>query len=222
MSPITHIDYSSKEKTFICGSIEGNLYIYKLNNYVPEFIKGLYLFDEEITSIYINDNLNMFCVSSKDGFINLHVLPSFDLVRTIYLNKKDNDKYFNKDTNSYRLFANNIFLSNFPLPCITAFINSNKLFISYTINGKLISEVNECDNSYKIKSPIIYTNHNFQDILIYGTNDGLIKLRKFPEMDLLNKIEVFPNKEINAICISPDKKYCYIWSSGNVIGVIRV
>ena len=222
LSPITHIDYSSKEKTFICGSIEGNLYIYKLNNYVPEFIKGLYLFDEEITSIYINDNLNMFCVSSKDGFINLHVLPSFDLVRTIYLNKKDNDKYFNKDTNSYRLFANNIFLSNFPLPCITAFINSNKLFISYTINGKLISEVNECDNSYKIKSPIIYTNHNFQDILIYGTNDGLIKLRKFPEMDLLNKIEVFPNKEINAICISPDKKYCYIWSSGNVIGVIRV
>ena len=222
LSPITSIDYYAKEKLFLFGSKHGNLYIYKLSDYNMKFQKGLYLFDEEITSISINDNLNMFCVSSKDGFINLHILPSYDLVRTIYLNKKENNKYHN--INGNKLFANNIFLSNFPLPCITAYINSKKLFLSYTINGKLISEINECDDSYKLKDPIVYTNNNFQDILIYGTNDGLIKIRKFPEMTLINSISVFQNKkeEINALCVSYDKKYCYVWSSGNVIAVIKV
>jgi WD40 repeat protein len=219
LSPITSVAYSVKDKFFLCGSKDGNLYMYKLNGYKMEFKKGLYLFDDEITSISINDNLNMFCLSSKGGFINLHILPSCDLVRTIYLNKNPNNNNNNIDEN--KLFANNIFLSNFPLPCITAYINSKKTFISYTINGKLINEINECDNSYKLKDPIIYTNHSFQDILLYGTNDGFIKIRKFPEMELINSISVFPNKEINAVCVSHDKKYCYVWSVGNVIAVIK-
>ena len=220
LSPITCIEYCAKEKLFLCGSVDGNLYIYKLNDYNFEFKKGLYLFDDEITSISINENLNMFGVSSKDGFINLHILPSCDLVRTIYLNKKSNNKYNTLDSNI--LFANNIFLSNSPLPSITVYISSIKTFISYTINGQFISEIKEIGNSYKLKSPIIYTNNNFQDILIYGTNDGFIKLRKFPEMILVNSIEPFPSQEINEVCISYDKKYCYVWSYGNVIAVIKV
>ena len=221
LSPITSIGYSVKEKFFLCGSKDGNLYMYKLNEYKIEFLKGLYLFDDEITSISINDNLNMFCVSSKGGFINLHILPSCDLVRTIHLNKKTNDKN-NNNIDKNKLFANNIFLSNYPLPCITAYINSKKVFISYTINGKLINELSECDNSHKLKDPIMYTNHSFQDILIYGTNDGFIKIRKFPEMVLINSISIFPNKEINALCVSHDKKYCYAWSQGSVIAIIKV
>ena len=213
LSPITVIEYSIKEKLFLCGSLDGILYLYKINNYIPENKGRLYLFDDEITSISINDNLNMFCVSSKDGFINLHILPSCDLVRTIYLNKNNKNKSI--------LFANNIFLSNYPLPCITAYINSEKSFISYTINGKLINEINEKNNSCKLKSPILYTNNNFQDILIYGTSDGFINIRKFPEMILINSIEVFPKKEINSLCISQDKKHIYAWSSENIIVVIK-
>ncbi len=68
----------------------------------------------------------------------------------------------------------------------------------------------------------MYTNHSFQDILIYGTNDGFIKIRKFPEMVLINSISIFPNKEINALCVSHDKKYCYAWSQGSVIAIIKV
>ena len=160
----------------------------------------------------------MFCLGSKDGFINLYILPSCELVRTIYLNKKsDNNNIMDNE-----IFANNLFLSNYPLPCITAYISSKKLFISYSINGKLINKINECDNSYRLKNPIIYTNNNFQDILIYGTNDGFIKIRKFPEMILINSISIFQNKEINSLCLSHDKKFCYVWNEGNIIAVIKV
>ena len=116
---------------------------------------------------------------------------------------------------------------NLPHPCVifllhlTLYINSKRLFKSYTINGEFICDINECDDSSKIKSPIIYTNNSFQDILIYGTNDGFIKIRKFPEMTLINSVKVFPGEEINTICVSPDKKHCYVWSSSNIIAVIK-
>ena len=217
-SPITIIECSKEQPILFCGTFEGILYIYELKSNSLKLLKTLNLFEDEITSISINDTLNMFCVSSKDGFINLFILPSLDLVRIINLNKNDNSK--NKKQNM--IYANNIFLSNFPLPCIVSYINSKKAFISYTINGKFINEIKENNNSYIIKSPIIYKANNFEDILIYGTNDGLIKLRKFPEMLLINSIEVFPNKVINEICISQDKKYCYVWSSGNIIALVKV
>ena len=120
-----------------------------------------------------------------------------------------------------KLYANNIFLSSSPLPCITLYIKSKKLFKSFTINGEFICEINETDNSYKIKNPIIYTNNSFQDILLYGTNDGFIKFRKFPEMTLINSIKIFPGEEINTICLTPNKKYLYVWSSENVIAIVK-
>jgi hypothetical protein len=216
-SPITTIECSKEKPLLICGNYEGILNIYEFKSNSLKFFNSLNIFEDEITSISINDTLNMFCVSSKDGFINLFIIPTLDLVRIINLNKNDNNT--NKKQNM--IFANNIFLSNFPLPCIVSYANSKRAFISYTINGKFINEIKENNNSYIIKSPIMYKANNFQDILIYGTNDGLIKLRKFPEMLLINSIEVFPNKMINEICISQDKKYCYVWSSGNIIAVVK-
>ena len=213
-SPIITIEIDKKQKSLFCGTKNGNLLYYKLNENIIEYKKCLNLFDDEILSISINETLNMFAVSSRDGFINLHILPSFKLVRTICLNK-------NKENYEELIYADNIFLSSSPLACITLYINSKKLFKSYTINGEIISEIKETGDSCKIKSPIIYTNYYFQDILLYGTNDGFIKLRKFPEMTLINSIEVFPGEEINTICISPDKKYCFVWSFGNVIAVIK-
>ena len=213
-SPIITMEMPKNEKYLLCGTKDGILFSYKLNEKTIEHKKSLYLFDDEIISISINETLNMFAVSSKDGFINLHILPSFNLVRTFCLNKK------NKKENNI-LYADKIFLSSSPLACITLYISSKNIFQSFTINGQFICEVNETDSSSKIKSSIVYTNNNFQDILIYGTNDGLVKIRKFPEMTLLHSIEVFPGEEINTISLSPDKKYCFVWGSGNVIAVLK-
>ena len=213
-SPIITMEFAKSEKLLFCGTRDGTLILYKLSEKNIEYKKSLYLFNDEILSISINDKLNMFAVSSRDGFINLHILPSFNLVRTIYLNLNI------KEEKSF-LHADNIFLSNSPLACITIYISSKKIFKSYTINGEFICEIKESNDSYKIKSPIIYTNNNFQDILIYGTNDGFIKIRKFPEMTLINSVEVFPENEINMICLSPDKKYCFVWSSDKAIAILK-
>ena len=213
-SPITTMEISKNEKFLLCGTRDGTLISYKIIEKNLEYKRSLYLFNDEIKSISINEKLNMFAVSSKDGYINLHVLPSFKLVRTIYLNLNTNGE-------KSILYADNIFLSNFPLACITLYISSQKIFKSYTINGEFICEVKESDDNYKLKSPLLYTNNNFQDILIYGTNNGFIKLRKFPEMTLIHSIEVFPGDEINMVSLSPDKKFCFVWSSENAIAILK-
>ena len=215
-SPITIMKISRNEKFLLCGTKDGILISYKLNEKNIEHKKSLYLFDDEVTSIAISENLNMFAASSKDGFINLHILPTYKLVRTICLNTNKSENESNEI-----IYADNIFLSGSPLPCLVLYISSKKLFKSFTINGEFICEINETDDSSTIKSPIIYTNSNFQDILLYGTNYGLIKIRKFPEMTLINSIAVFPEKEINTISLSPDKKICCVWSSDNTIALLK-
>jgi len=62
---------------------------------------------------------------------------------------------------------------------------------------------------------------NFQDFLIYGTDDGYVKIRSFPGMKLVNSIKPFEGQEIKALELSPDKRFCYIWSHKDKIAVIK-
>ena len=50
----------------------------------------------------------MFATTARDGYVMLHILPSLELVRSIKI--------------SNNLFANNIYLSNSPLPCLTIYL----------------------------------------------------------------------------------------------------
>ena len=62
---------------------------------------------------------------------------------------------------------------------------------------------------------------SFCDYIIYGTDDGLVKIRSFPDMNLINYYKPFDCFEIVCLEISFDKRYCYAWSRGGEIAVIR-
>ena len=123
--------------------------------------------------------------------------------------------------NGELIFANNIFLSSSPLPCFIVFISSKKLFIIYDINGKYIGEVEESEDTKKINDPIIFKNLEFQEFLIYGTDDGYVKIRNFPNMKMINMIKPFEGQEVKTLELSLDKRYCFTWSHGNKIAVIK-
>ena len=72
------------------------------------------------------------------------------------------------------------------MSCVTVFISSIKLFKTYSINDIQLFENNESGkNTYMTNSMIIY-DLNIQKILIYGTNNGFIKIRKLSDMTLIN------------------------------------
>ena len=219
--PVVVMEMSFDEKYLLCGTKKGFIITYLVNNNNFIIKAKLFYHNEEITSISINDDLNMFATSSKDGCIMLHTLPNFKLVRTIkisinklnYQNKTDeNEKEF--------IFGNSIFLSKNPIPCITVFISSKSLFKTYSINGTPLFENNESTNSSVIKSSMIIHDLNFQDYLIYGTNNGFIKIRKFPDMTLIKTIEFLDGQPIETFALSQDHRYCYTYSGGENIAII--
>ena len=87
----------------------------------------LYDHNDEITCINHNKRLNMFCTTSKDGFLNVYIYPS-KLMTSI---KNPNGNYFNI-----------AFLSSNPFPSIIAFEEKNYELFSYSINGFFIKKVN--------------------------------------------------------------------------------
>ena len=213
-SCITIMEISNNENYLLCGTKEGLLFSYKINKTKIELKKNLFIHSEPIISISINDTLKMFATSSKDGYIMLYTLPNFTLARSIYIPSLFKDE-------SEFLYADNVFLSNSPLPSITIFIGKKKLFKIFTINGHFIQDIKEEENVNCIKSPIVFTSYDYQDYLINGTNNGIIKIRKFPELELIHSIMPFKNeKSIQSLCLSLDQRYCFAWSSSNEIAVI--
>ena len=241
---------SKDEKLLLCGAKDGNIFGYEVNGKILKMKNIIDSHTDEITSISINDTLNMFASASLDGYIMVYILPSMKLVRAIHIsslkqkiknninehsiinnaneiNQNHNDKKSELDKECFEeykeqdcLYADNIFLSSSPLPCIAAFISKRRIFRTYTINGELINEIEETENSSKINSPIIYKNLNFQEFLVYGTNDGYIKIRAFPKMNLINSIKLYENSEIKALAFSNDKRYFYSWGKGDILNLI--
>ena len=233
--PIVCLEMSKDENLLLCGAKDGNIFAYEVNGKILTFKCTIDSHTEEITSIFINDTLNMFASTSLDGYIMIYILPSMKLVRAIHIsslkqrikiqnpndkkNKLDNE-FFEEYKEQDCLYADNIFLSSSPLPSIAIFISKRRIFRTYTINGELINEIKETEKSSKINSPVIYKNLNFQEFLVYGTNDGYIKIRDFPKMNLINMIKIYENNEIKALTFSKDKRYCYCWGKGDILNLI--
>ena len=222
--PVIVMEISKDENLLLCGTIYGFIIAYQIeyiNNNSSihlNLIKKLYDHYSSINSISINDTLNMFATSANDENAYLYLLPTFEIFRAIKVyNKYEEIK--NKE-NELLIITNNVFLSSSPLPCITIFISSKKIFKSYTINGEYICE-NKENNSNEIKCYNIFHDLGFNDYLIYGTDDGMVKIRSFPHMNLINSYNPFEYAEIICLEISLDKRYCYAWSKGGEIAVIK-
>ena len=148
-------------------------------------------------------------------------MPTFEVFRVFKVSELNKIGNY-EDSYEEKLFiANNVFLSNCPLPCVSIYIKSKRVFKSYTVNGEYIGENQETDNTNKIKCSIIFNDLSFSDYLIYGTDDGMIKIRSFPDMNLINKYQAFESNEVECLEISFDKRYCYAWSKGGEISVIK-
>ena len=96
----------------------------------------------------------------------------------------------------------------------------NKL-ITYSINGGFVSNYIEEDKIGHINSPILFQGTDFNDYLIYGTDEGFVNIIKLPELTLINKIKPYINERIKILELSKDKRFCYIWSDNDKIFIIK-
>ena len=215
--PVVVMEISKNEDLLICGTMYGFIVAYQIeyinnnSNIKLNLIKKLYDHNSSINSISINDNLNIFATCANEENIYLYLLPTFEVFRVIKISEKN---FGNNYDENELLVANNVFLSNCPLPCLSIFINSKRTFKIYTINGEYIGENQETNSTNSIKCSIIFNDFTFCDYVIYGTDDGMVKIRSFPDMNLINTYSSLECYEIACLELSLDKRYCYAWSKG--------
>jgi hypothetical protein len=206
---ITAMEISKDEKCLICGTDKGFILRFKINKNELELKNYISLDTEEIVSLSLNDALNMVAASSRDGYVNLLTLPNLKVVRSIYISTS-----FKYETEI--LYAENVFLSSSPLPCVTVYIANKFLLKTYTINGNLMENV-EIKEHNKLISPYVFSDLDFQDYLIYGLDSGVVKIRKLPGLELAHSFNPFKeeNKKIGCLCLSKDQKSCFVWETSS-------
>jgi hypothetical protein len=201
LSPITHIKIDFSETFLICTNTIGTLYVFTINNANKgEWFLNKKIQDnqKEITAIAINENLNIFVTCDKDGIINIYTLPKCKLINSYKLNESILPKYhttnypsFSRSIsniyiyNSLNIYANEIIISQSPLPCIIIHIGSRKSLLIFSINFHFIKEVNL---NYEIVPNGIkkYTDYFSKDYLfIYNKNESTIDVYDLIDFDVI-------------------------------------
>jgi len=230
-SLITSLEIDKEEKYLIYGTMQGSIIIYSLNyNLYKEnknFIKFKKIFKSHnnypISSISINNDLNLFADCAYDGYVNIYALSSysnFEIINSIYI-----------DTSIYNFTLDYVFLSAQPLASIVLYSNEKCQFKCFSINGTNLksaetdthltsNKFNEyyLDMDESMTSPIIFTDYMFNDYLIYIFKKNYVLIREFPSMKIamaLNPTRDNINEELSMLCISNDNKYLYIMEQKN-------
>ena len=82
-----------------------------------------------------------------------------------------------------------------------------------TLNGAFVSEEKSENNSKYITCSKIIQSLTSQEFLIYGTDNGYIKIRRFPDMKFIgDNLKVTNGEPIETLAISEDNRYCFAWS----------
>jgi WD40 repeat protein len=151
-----------------------------------------------ITSLSYNPSINVWGSSCKDGYIHLYTFPTNKKISSIsfYLSQKLSN-------------VDHLFISSSPLASFVIYAKESMCFYSYAINGFFLCKENEND---EIHSPRMFSDKNYCDYLLYGTNSGNVVIREFPNMEKIAYIEVAKGKVINCVDISEDKNVIYAYA----------
>ena len=131
----------------------GELGIYKNGHLIDELMDH----NDEISHIFYNKRLNMFAVTSKDGFIYVYIIPN----KLFSVIKHPDNRYFKK-----------VYLSSNPFPTIVAYDEGNKSLTSYSLSGIMIKKVKIKENGDIYISPLfnIYGGTFKDELKIYSEN----------------------------------------------------
>ena len=168
MSPITIMKIDQSETFLFCVNKIGCIFIYSNNrdNKIEwDLNKVIQDNQKEITSFDLNENLNIFITSDKEGYINLYTFPKCKLFNSFRINEnqllsnnilKDNINNNSSITSSSEsnitifssqndYYADIVIISQSPLPAIIFYIHSKKILSVFSINFHYINSKNDIE-----------------------------------------------------------------------------
>jgi WD40 repeat protein len=218
---ITSLEVSQDEKYIVFGNDKGILVIIENSSTTnfdnnEKYLKILNIVPSHpghiINSISINSDLNLFADYSYDNYVHIYALPKCNKINSVFI----------KDSNT---FMDYLFLSAQPLASIILYSNKSAEFKCYNINGHDLN-VKQNDKDLLVKtiinnndeamiSPVMFTNSEFSDYLLYVFRNQFVLLRKMPLMDIVFKINFERDEFITSVNLSLNKEYIYVVDDKN-------
>jgi hypothetical protein len=149
------------ETFLICANKIGNVFIFvnKQDKIEWSMYKIISDNEKEITSLDLNENLNIFITSDKEGYNNIYTFPQCKLFNSfkiklnevqLPINNNQNDtnnssiasrseSNMNINISQNELYADIVIISNLPLPTLIFYIRLKKCLCVYSINFHLIT-----------------------------------------------------------------------------------
>ena len=163
----------------LLGDQNGNLFLLKKQSQFKYILlKIINDHTQEIQYITFNSHINCFATTSKDGFVNFYLVPSFTLLNSFEVTK---DSPIDK-----------VFIFHTPLYCFVAFNEQNKSLICHSINIDQVLFEYEPDEEKNliIKCPVMIEKRNANEYLAFVNEKNEIIVLTIPELNEFKKCSV--------------------------------
>ena len=231
ISPVTIMKMDESETFLICANKIGCIFVYSINkqNKIEWSLKEIIQDNQkEITSLDINENLNIFATSDKEGYINLYTFPKCKLFNSYKINENqlptnnipnDNsnnnsssvsrsESNINISTTQIDLYADIILLSHSPLPSIIVYIRSKRCLCVFSINFHFITAkycIDIVPNGIKKYSDFFRNDYLF----IYNKKEKEIDIYEMSNLEMVLRSSRFEYTFVD-FCFSKEMEYALI------------
>ena len=205
-SPITKIIIDKTETIVICYNSEGTVFVYIIDQnekLIWHLHKIINEGQGEISSLALNENLNIFIICYKNCYCMVYTLPDCKLFNSFIIEENDlnsntsvsrdnNEINIGKENNTTPISSSNkvyspdiTIISQSPLPCFIFYIKKRKSLCIYSINAHFIKELilgyDIVENGIKK-----YTDFLFRDYLfIYNIKNGTLDIHRLIDLDIV-------------------------------------
>ena len=207
ISPVTIMKIDESETFVLCANKFGMIIIYYINKSDKiewNLFKTIQDNQKEITSLDLNENLNIFITSDREGFNNLYTFPECKLFNSFKLNENHfpSNNIPNNDNNSSSvsrsesninlnltqndIFADLVIISHNPLPCIVFYIRTKKCLCVFSINFHFINAkygIELVPNGIKKYSDYFRKDYLF----IYNNTEKVIEIYDIISLEVISK-----------------------------------
>jgi hypothetical protein len=204
MSPVTVMKMDESETFLICANKIGCIFIFvnRENKIEWNLYKTIRDNEKEITSLDLNENLNVLVTCDREGYINIYTFPQCKLFNSfkindiqLPMNNNQNDtnnssiesrpeSNMNISTSQTELYADIVIISHLPLPTLIFYIHLKKCLCVYSINFHLITYKSGFDivpNGIKKYSDYFQKDYLF----IYNKRDNIIEIYDTINLNLI-------------------------------------
>eukprot|EP00742_Colponemidia_sp_Colp-10_P008007 GILJ01008639.1.p1 GENE.GILJ01008639.1~~GILJ01008639.1.p1 ORF type:complete len:1141 (-),score=180.40 GILJ01008639.1:233-3655(-) len=207
-APVTCLALSEDGNWLISGSKDGSAALSRLpdteHEQGPKHHSTLVGHDSELTAVAVSSHLNAIVTSSIDSTVNLYMLPTLVLLRTLQ--------------HPAALPVHALCLCPGAPASLVLYSETDSILRVLSLNAEVFPAWIRCEEGcYGLT---VMTDNDSAEYLVYGTSDGDLVMRTLPDLNLVSMQRIAKADAVLTAHLSPDEKYVITGCESGELAVV--